>query len=62
MSTLTRQSELEALLKGFHLPSFVSNYQQFARQSEKNESTTSVIFTIFRKPKAKNATIAVPIA
>lgn len=35
MNTLTRQSELEALLKGFHLPSFANNYQQFARQAEK---------------------------
>ncbi len=35
MNPLTRQSELESLLRAFHLPSFVSNYQQFARQSEK---------------------------
>jgi DNA replication protein DnaC len=34
-TTLTRQSELEALLCSFHLPSFTKNYQQFARQAEK---------------------------
>lgn len=33
--TLSRQSELEALLYSFHLPSFTKNYQQFARQAEK---------------------------
>jgi DNA replication protein DnaC len=35
MNPLTRQSELEALLYSFHLPSFTKNYQQFARQAEK---------------------------
>jgi len=34
-STATKQSELEALLHTFHLPSFGRNYQQFARQAEK---------------------------
>jgi len=34
-ATTTRQSELEALLHAFHLPSFGRNYQQFARQAEK---------------------------
>src|SRR5205823_1223543 len=34
-TTLNRQSELEALLYSFHLPSFTKNYQQFARQAEK---------------------------
>lgn len=32
---LTRQAELETLLQAFHLPSFTKNYQQFARQAEK---------------------------
>jgi hypothetical protein len=36
-STVTRQSELEALLYSFHLPSFTSNYQQFARNAEKEK-------------------------
>ncbi len=35
MSRATRQQELEALLTAFHLPSFSRNYQQFARQAEK---------------------------
>jgi DNA replication protein DnaC len=35
MTSTTRQSELEALLNGFHLPSFGRNYQQYARQAEK---------------------------
>lgn len=35
MNTVTRQEELEALLYGFHLPSFTKHYQQFARQAEK---------------------------
>ena len=35
MNATTRQSELEALLHGFHLPSFGRNYQQYARQAEK---------------------------
>ena len=34
-NTITRQSELESLLSGFHLPSFTKNYQQYARQAEK---------------------------
>jgi len=34
-STMTRQSELESLLNAFHLPSFSKNYQQYARQAEK---------------------------
>jgi DNA replication protein DnaC len=35
MTAQTRQSELEALLYAFHLPSFSKNYQQYARQAEK---------------------------
>lgn len=35
MNPLTRQTELEAFLHSFHLPSFARNYQQFARQAEK---------------------------
>lgn len=35
MNPLTKQSELEALLQAFHLPSFNKNYQQYARQAEK---------------------------
>jgi len=35
MTSNTRQSELEALLNAFHLPSFGRNYQQYARQAEK---------------------------
>ena len=34
-STITRQTELESLLYAFHLPSFSKNYQQYARQAEK---------------------------
>jgi len=34
-NTVSRQAELEALLRSFHLPSFANNYQQFARQAEK---------------------------
>lgn len=34
-NTITRQAELETLLHSFHLPSFTTNYQQFARQAEK---------------------------
>ena len=36
-TTTTRQSELEALLHSFHLPSFNRNYQQYARQAEKEK-------------------------
>lgn len=32
---LTKQEELEALLTGFHIPSFAKHYQGFARQAEK---------------------------
>lgn len=35
MNQLTRQTELEMLLQSFHLPSFLKNYQQYARQAEK---------------------------
>lgn len=35
MTAQSRQAELEALLHSFHIPSFADNYQQFARQSEK---------------------------
>lgn len=35
MSQQTRQDELESLLYAFHLPSFTRNYQQYARQAEK---------------------------
>jgi DNA replication protein DnaC len=35
MNSLTRQSELELLLFSFRLPSFTRNYQQIARQAEK---------------------------
>jgi DNA replication protein DnaC len=35
MNQETRQDHLEALLREFHLPAFTKNYQQFARQSEK---------------------------
>ena len=35
MNTLTRQEHLERLLRDFHLPAFADNYQQFARQAEK---------------------------
>jgi DNA replication protein DnaC len=35
MSQQNRQSELESLLYSFHLPSFTKNYQNFARQAEK---------------------------
>ncbi len=31
----TRQAELEAMLYSFHLPSFNKNYQQYAREAEK---------------------------
>lgn len=34
---VTRQAELEALLKSFYLTFFNSNYQQFARQAEKEK-------------------------
>lgn len=34
---LTRQEELESLLKTFHLPSFTQHYQNYARQSEKEK-------------------------
>lgn len=37
MSTLTRQAELETLLKEFCLPFFANNYQQYARQAEKEK-------------------------
>jgi DNA replication protein DnaC len=36
-TTITRQSELESLLYAFHLPSFTKNYQQYARQAEKEK-------------------------
>lgn len=32
---LSKQEELEALLTGFHIPSFAKHYQGFARQAEK---------------------------
>ncbi len=35
-TTITRQTELESLLYAFHLPSFTKNYQQYARQAEKD--------------------------
>jgi DNA replication protein DnaC len=35
MNGVSRQSELEALLSGFHLPSFTKHYQQYAREAEK---------------------------
>ncbi len=35
MNPQNRQSELESLLHGFHLPSFTRNYQNYARQAEK---------------------------
>lgn len=34
---MTRQSELEAMLSSFRLPSFSKNYQQYARQAEKEK-------------------------
>jgi DNA replication protein DnaC len=37
MTLTTRQSELEALLHSFHLPSFSAQYQQYARQAEKEK-------------------------
>jgi len=37
MTAATRQSELEALFKEFRLPAFGKNYQQFARQAEKEK-------------------------
>lgn len=37
MTATTRQSELEALLHSFRLPSFSKHYQQFARQAEKEK-------------------------
>lgn len=36
-NSITRQSDLESLLYAFHLPSFKNNYQQFARQAEKEK-------------------------
>jgi DNA replication protein DnaC len=32
---MTREDELEAMLRAFHLPSFLTHYQSFARQAEK---------------------------
>lgn len=37
MNNLTRQAELESMLYAFHLPSFNKNYQQYARQAEKEK-------------------------
>lgn len=37
MNAVTRQSELECLLAAFRLPAFSKNYQQFARQAEKEK-------------------------
>lgn len=37
MNQPTKQSELEAMLHSFHLPSFNKNYQQYARQAEKEK-------------------------
>ena len=37
MNGVTRQSELEFLLSAFHLPAFSKNYQQVARQAEKEK-------------------------
>jgi DNA replication protein DnaC len=37
MNPLTRQTELETLLHSFRLPSFCKNYQQYARQAEKEK-------------------------
>lgn len=37
MNGITRQSELEYLLAAFHLPAFSKNYQQIARQAEKEK-------------------------
>lgn len=37
MLPATRQAELEALLKEFRVPAFGKNYQQFARQAEKEK-------------------------
>ena len=37
MNGISRQSELEAHLTSFRLPSFSKNYQQFARQAEKEK-------------------------
>lgn len=37
MNGSTRQSELECLLSAFHLPAFCKNYQQIARQAEKEK-------------------------
>lgn len=35
--SISRQAELEALLKSFHLTFFASNYQHYARQAEKEK-------------------------
>jgi DNA replication protein DnaC len=37
MNPLTRRTELETLLHSFRLPSFCKNYQQYARQAEKEK-------------------------
>lgn len=37
MTQPTKQSELEAMLNSFRLPSFNKNYHQYARQAEKEK-------------------------